>query len=54
MVLFVAVGVLFGMGYGAGFGLRALTAQRKQARARFRPMSSMREFDYREDPVWTR
>lgn len=54
MELFVAVGVLFGMGYGAGFGVRALAAYRKAAHARFKPVSSLREFDYREDPVWTR
>ena len=54
MELFVAVGVLFSMGYGAGFGVRALAAYRKAAHTRFKPVSSLREFDYREDPVWTR
>lgn len=52
MDLFFAVGVLFGIGYAAGFGLRALGSQHRGAR--YRPMSSLRDFDYREDPVWTR
>ncbi len=54
MELFVAVGILFGMGFGAGFGVRALSASRKAAQSRFKPLSSLREFDFREDPVWTR
>lgn len=54
MELFIAVGILFGMGYGAGFGVRALAANRKSTRPRFKPMSSLREFEFREDPVWTR
>lgn len=54
MVLFIAVGILFGLGFGAGFGVRALAAHRKAPRARFKTMSSLREFDFREDPVWTR
>ena len=54
MDLFFAVGVLFVIGYAAGFGVRSLRAHRREARARYRPMSSLREFDYREDPVWTR
>ena len=52
MDLFFAVGVLFGIGYAAGFGLRALGSQKRGSR--YRPMSSLRDFDYREDPVWTR
>jgi len=52
MALFLAVGGLFGIGYAAGFGVRALGAQRRGSR--YRPMSSLRDFDYREDPVWTR
>ena len=51
MDLFVAVGILFSMGYLAGFGLRSLSAHKQ---SRYRPMSSLRDFDYREDPVWTR
>ena len=51
MDLFVAVGILFSMGYLAGFGLRSLSANKQ---SRYRPMSSLRDFDYREDPVWTR
>lgn len=54
MDLFIAVGILFGMGYGAGFGVRAFAAHKKSSRSRFKPMSSLREFDFREDPVWTR
>ncbi|MEQ1754136.1 MAG: hypothetical protein ABL973_08375 [Micropepsaceae bacterium] len=54
MDLFIAVGILFGMGYGAGFGVRAFAAYKKMSRSRFKPMSSLREFDFREDPVWTR
>lgn len=52
MELFIAVGVLFGMGYAAGFGVRALGS--RKAKARYRPMSSLRDFEYREDPVWMR
>lgn len=52
MELFIAVGVLFGMGYAAGFGVRALGV--RQAKAKYRPMSSLRDFEYREDPVWMR
>lgn len=51
MDLFVAVGILFSMGYLAGFGMRSLSANKQ---SRYRPMSSLRDFDYREDPVWTR
>ena len=54
MDLFIAVGVLFGMGYAAGFGVRALGARMQDWRMRYRPMSSLRDFDYREDPVWMR
>ena len=55
MDLFVAVGVLFGIGYAAGFGVRSLTAHMRDMRTRYRPMSSLRgEFDYREDAAWTR
>jgi hypothetical protein len=54
MELLVAVGILFGMGYGAGFGVRALAARKAMVRSRFKPMSSLREFDFREDPSWTR
>lgn len=54
MELLIAVGILFGMGYGAGFGVRALTARKAVAQSRFRPTSSLRDFDFREDPVWTR
>ena len=28
MELLIAVGILFGMGYGAGFGVRALSARK--------------------------
>ncbi|NOT41076.1 MAG: hypothetical protein HOP13_11340 [Alphaproteobacteria bacterium] len=52
MDLFFAVGVLFGIGYVAGFGLRALGTHKRGSR--YRAMSSLRDFDYREDPVWTR
>ena len=54
MDLFIAVGVLFGIGYAAGFGVRALGTQIRGMRTRYRPISSLRDFDYREDPVWTR
>jgi hypothetical protein len=54
MDLFVAVGVLFAIGYAAGFGVRTLSAHRRETRLRYRPMSSLRDFDYREDPVWMR
>ena len=55
MNLLIAVGILFGFGYAAGFGVRALAAYRSSvARSRFRPASSLREFDFREDPVWSR
>ena len=54
MDLFIAVGVLFGIGYAAGFGVRALGTHMFAMRTRYRPMSSLRDFDYREDPVWTR
>jgi hypothetical protein len=53
MDLFVAAGVLFAIGYAAGFGVRAVSAMRG-GRSRYRPMSSLRDFDYREDQVWTR
>ncbi len=54
MDLFVAVGVLFAIGYAAGFGVRTVSAYMRASRTRYRPMSSLRDFDYREDPVWTR
>jgi len=55
MELLVAVGILFGMGFGAGFGVRALSARKAAVvQSRFKPMSSLREFDFREDPSWTR
>jgi len=54
MDLFIAVGVLFGIGYAAGFGMRALGAQVNGWRGQYRPASSLRDFDYREDPVWMR
>jgi hypothetical protein len=54
MDLFVAVGVLFAIGYAAGFGVRTVSAHMRTARSRYRPMSSLRDFDYREDQVWTR
>ena len=54
MDLFVAVGVLFAIGYAAGFGFRSLTAHMRDQRSPYRPTSSLRDFDYREDPVWTR
>jgi hypothetical protein len=55
MNLLIAVGILFAFGFGAGFGVRALAAHRRTvARSRFRPASSLREFDFREDPVWSR
>ncbi len=54
MELLIAVGILFGMGYGAGFGVRALSARKAAAPSRFKPMSSLRQYDFREDPVWTR
>ena len=54
MDLFIAVGVLFGIGYAAGFGVRALGTQMNGWRGRYRPVSSLRDFDYREDPVWMR
>ena len=54
MDLFLAVGVLFGIGYAAGFGVRALTTRMQGWRGQYRPMSSLRDFDYREDPAWTR
>jgi hypothetical protein len=51
----IAVGVLFLMGYAAGFGVRALATPKRGWHARYRPMSSLRgDFDYREDPVWSR
>lgn len=54
MDLLIAVGILFGLGYGAGFGVRELAARRAAGKSRFKPMSSLREFDFREDPVWSR
>jgi hypothetical protein len=54
MDLFLAVGVLFGIGYAAGFGVSLLGSQVSSARSQFRPQSSLRDFDYREDPAWTR
>lgn len=54
MDLFVAVGVLFAIGYAAGFGVRTVTAHMRPSRSRYRPASSLRDFDYREDPVWMR
>jgi hypothetical protein len=54
MDLFFAVGVLFAIGYAAGFGVRSLSAHVRESRPRYRPMSSLRDFDYREDPVWMR
>jgi hypothetical protein len=51
----IAVGVLFLIGYGAGFSVRALSTPKRSWHARYRPMSSLRgDFDYREDPVWNR
>jgi len=47
MDLFIAVGVLFGIGYAAGFGVRALATHMFAMRTRYRPMSSLRHFDYR-------
>jgi hypothetical protein len=52
MELLIAVGVLFGMGYAAGFGVRALGT--RKAPSKYRPSSSLRDFEYREDPVWMR
>jgi hypothetical protein len=52
MELLIAVGVLFGMGYAAGFGVRALGT--RPSKSKYRPMSSLRDFEYREDPVWMR
>jgi hypothetical protein len=54
MELLIAVGVLFGMGYAAGFGVRALGTHMRQSKSRYRPSSSLRDFEYREDPVWMR
>lgn len=55
MDFIIAVGVLFGMGYAAGFGVRALATPKRGWHSRYRPMSSLRgDFDYREDPVWNR
>ena len=54
MDLFLAVGVLFGIGYAAGFGMSVLGTQLRGAQSQFRPQSSLRNFDYREDPAWTR
>jgi hypothetical protein len=54
MDLFIAVGVLFSIGYGAGFGVRALGTQMRGWGGRYKPVSSLRDFDYREDPVWMR
>jgi hypothetical protein len=54
MDLFLAVGVLFVIGYGAGFGISALGTQMRGLRGQYRPQSSLRNFDYREDPAWTR
>lgn len=54
MDLFVAVGILFAIGYAAGFGFRSLTAHMREQRSLYRPMSSLRDFDHREDPAWTR
>jgi hypothetical protein len=54
MSLFLAVGVLFGIGYAAGFGISALGSQPRGLQGHFRPQSSLRNFDTREDPAWTR
>ena len=54
MDLFIAVGVLFGIGYAAGVGMSALGTQVRGLQGHFKPQSSLRNFDYREDPAWTR
>jgi len=68
--LIIPVAILFGIGFGAGFGVRALVARKAEAQSRhvdthpeqalpirapsFKPRSSLREFDLREDPLWGR
>jgi hypothetical protein len=54
MDLFIAVGVLFGMGYGVGYGARALLIQIRRWRFDREREALLAEFDYREDPAWTR
>jgi uncharacterized membrane protein len=51
MDLFVAVGILFAIGYAAGFGVRTVSAHLRDQRPRYRPMSSLRNF---EEQAWTR
>jgi len=68
--LIIPVAILFGIGFGAGFGVRALVARKAETQSRidqtnpkqalsikapsFKPRSSLREFDLREDPLWGR
>ncbi len=70
MELIIPVAILFGIGFGAGFGVRAIVARRTETKSRvdqtnptqaasikapsFKPRSSLREFDLREDPLWGR
>ena len=51
MDLFVAVGILFAIGYAAGFGVRTISAHMRNQRPGYRPMSSLRDFG---EQAWTR
>jgi hypothetical protein len=65
----IPVAILFGIGFGAGFGVRMLMARKAEQQAAiapaagqpvaimppsFKPRSSLRAFDLREDPLWGR
>lgn len=54
MDLFIAVGVLFAIGYAAGYGIRASISFARRARVR-REREPIEEFDYLvEGPAWMR
>jgi hypothetical protein len=67
--MIIPVAILFGIGFGSGFGVRMLIARKAEQQApiahvagqavaivppSFKPRSSLRAFDLREDPLWGR
>jgi|GEM_PF-2237984 len=67
--MIIPVAILFGIGFGSGFGVRMLMARKAEQQAAitpvsgqsaaimppaFKPRSSLRAFDLREDPLWGR
>lgn len=54
MDLFIAVGVLFAIGYAAGYGIRASISYASRMKVR-REREPVEEFDYLvEGPAWMR